>query len=330
MDFHGDPMRWASVPSHLHQPVSIAESIETEDPLAGNGDSLAKGSTTALSRSTPTIISPQRKRTFAVVLNSSPRSKAYRQVDIKDEHSEEPITSDLSTRPEKRQQQSSQHVFSGTKPRGRPKGWRPGIGHTLPETTAASSRQVRQVKTLPSMNGYTKRRGRPPKAPSPPPREIYERASPNFVAFLCEWKECKAELHNLDTLRRHVYKVHGQDVSRQQCLWAKCAARQEVPAFSNHDDFKSHIEEAHLIPFAWHVGDGPRNLREVQPKQTDEIPDYLMDRYGHQVTPSVRDQQVEDYATWRSNRRKLKDLIMRRDANLPDEEDGDMMGGVKS
>jgi hypothetical protein len=40
---------------------------------------------------------------------------------------------------------------------------------------------------------------------------------------------------------------------------------------------------------------------------------------GQQVTPSIKDQKLEDFATWKENRRKLKELLIQRDENLPDE-----------
>ena len=91
--------------------------------------------------------------------------------------------------------------------------------------------------------------------------------------------------------------------------------------FETADVFDAHMEEAHLVPFAWHVGDGPNNGFEGKRKtEGEEIPDYLKDEHGNQVTPSVREQQEEDFATWKGNRRKLRELLRRRDENLPDEE----------
>lgn len=52
----------------------------------------------------------------------------------------------------------------------------------------------------------------------------------------------------------------------------------------------------------------------------EEIPDYLKDDQGNQVTPSIRDQEVEDFATWKHNRQKLKDLLVQLNDNLPSEE----------
>lgn len=97
---------------------------------------------------------------------------------------------------------------------------------------------------------------------------------PKFIPFLCEWRDCKAELHNLETLRKHIYSVHNkvQASGAIVCQWAKCGLTRQVhdksttePMFAHEDhefagmqEFKDHMEKAHLIPFAWHMGDGPR------------------------------------------------------------------------
>ncbi|KAK7424339.1 hypothetical protein QQX98_000607 [Neonectria punicea] len=216
--------------------------------------------------------------------------------------------------------------------RGRPKGWKPGMPYSAhphkTQTTAAASREARQVKPRPPPNGFPKRRGRPPKAPSPQPRDIYYKLNPPFIAFLCEWQDCKAELHNLDTLRRHVYVVHGWDST---CRWGKCAHSEPHREFEDDEGFDAHVEQAHLVPFAWHVGDGPNNSsgKNATAKANVEegIPDYLKDENGNQVTPSVKDQKVEDFNTWRNNRRRLRELITRRDESLPDEEVSEIMEG---
>ncbi|PHH89844.1 hypothetical protein CDD83_5111 [Cordyceps sp. RAO-2017] len=158
---------------------------------------------------------------------------------------------------------------------------------------------------------------------------------PQFVDFICEWAGCRAELHNLDTLRRHVYVVHGRHALR--CRWGRCGAAAEVEdgkeepvaaAAADPDEFRRHVEERHLVPLAWHVGEGPQNSIAGKGSggggecclNNDSVPDFLKDAHGNQVTPSIRDQQVEDRVTWRMNRRRLKELLLRRDENLPSEE----------
>jgi hypothetical protein len=93
--------------------------------------------------------------------------------------------------------------------------------------------------------------------------------------------------------------------------------------FRDAQQWRLHLEDAHLSAFQWHVGDGPNNtggMRIHRPDSSqDDIPDFLMGSNGQQVTPSIKDQKLEDFATWKENRRKLKELLIQRDENLPDE-----------
>lgn len=215
--------------------------------------------------------------------------------------------------------------------RGRPKGWKPGMSYAslrgpvspkpVKERTGRPGRPSKPKPPLPL--GNPKRRGRPPKAPSPLPWQVYRSLPTSFTAFLCEWSGCKAELHNLDTLRRHVSVVHCRKAPLV-CCWGKCAQSSQSSAprqFPNVLSLRAHIEKKHLIPFSWHTGDGPQNYGAPNQRLKDEeIPDYLKDDQGNQVTPSIRDQEVEDFATWKHNRQKLKDLLVQLNDNLPSEE----------
>ncbi|KAM0244376.1 hypothetical protein ACHAP5_006283 [Fusarium lateritium] len=325
------------IPPHIARYDSFSDSIDSDDPLARDAP------TTSHSQSPvkqPGSLTPGGRPSLAVVLNKSPAQLgAYRDVSIEgdEEDADALVQSDLTPRekpttlfkpvnavqksiPNGAQTGVSSDATSTTpaRGRGRPKGSTNKL-KGLP-STAAASRQARQVKSRPHPNGFPKRRGRPPKLPSPPPRTIYYNVDAPFIPFLCEWRDCKAELHNLDTLRRHVYIVHGESI---RCLWGKCGHREDSADFEDDEGFKEHVEEAHLVPFSWHVGDGPNNLKDRDlPKdvaEKDEVPDYLKDEHGNQVTPSIRDQQEEDILTWKKNRRKLKELIARMNDNLPDE-----------
>ncbi|KAL7909976.1 hypothetical protein GGI35DRAFT_350989 [Trichoderma velutinum] len=214
--------------------------------------------------------------------------------------------------------------------RGRPKGWKPGMSYASLRGPASpkpvkerTGRPGRPSKPKPLPIGIPKRRGRPPKAPSPLPWQVYRSLPTSFTAFLCEWSGCKAELHNLDTLRRHVSVVHCRKVPLV-CRWGKCAQSSESSPpyqFPDVPSLRTHVEKKHLIPFSWHTGDGPQNYGAPNQRLKDEeIPDYLKDHQGNQVTPSIRDQEVEDFATWKHNRQKLKDLLIQLNDNLPSEE----------
>lgn len=218
----------------------------------------------------------------------------------------------------------------GTSKRGRPKGWRPGMSYAAVRGVMPSgAKPVKKIRPAAAAAGEgIKRRGRPPKQPSPPPVELYHRQNALFIAFLCEWTGCKAELHNLDTLRRHIRAVHLRPLKGpgQKCRWARCGQTMGKE-FARTKELESHVEERHLVPFSWHIGDGPQNSSGMRgPGGDEDVPFYLKDADGNQVTPSIKGQVVEDYATWRCNRKKLKQLLLERDRNLPSEDEESPVG----
>ncbi|KAH8769849.1 hypothetical protein F5883DRAFT_628984 [Diaporthe sp. PMI_573] len=202
--------------------------------------------------------------------------------------------------------------------RGRPKGWRPGMPSW--KTGLPTARGSTGPGPGPKSTGQ-KRRGRPPRRPSPTPREVFERqAAPRYVPFLCEWPGCKAELQNLARLRKHIHVVHGR-VDPLLCRWARCKDNRTV--FAHEFEFQDHVDEEHLTPFVWHVGEGQRNERPINKadETSEELPAYLLGRDGEQVTPWVKDQEIQDFLTWRESRRRLKHILMQRDANAPSEDE---------
>ncbi|KAM3464146.1 hypothetical protein NHJ6243_002679 [Beauveria neobassiana] len=223
--------------------------------------------------------------------------------------------------------------------RGRPKGSKAGMSYGQMRG-GAGSRSVVHVgrsgrqKHIP--NYSLKRRRRTVARPDPrTPRELYQALKPTFIGFLCEWSGCKANLHNMDTLRRHVDAIHLKPREQHCCLWGKCG-EQSVARQIDGVALATHLEQAHLVPMTWHVGDGPKNSWNWSIKleaDAEAVADFLKDKEGNQVTPSTRDQLVEDLHTYRTNRRKLKELILRRDENLDSQssdasEDEDMGSGL--
>ncbi|XWW96953.1 hypothetical protein V2A60_004933 [Cordyceps javanica] len=216
--------------------------------------------------------------------------------------------------------------------RGRPKGWRAAhssstmLGSPGARPAVTVGRPGRQKQTP---NYSLKRRRKTVARPeSPPPRELYLALKPTYTGFLCEWSGCKAELHNMDTLRRHIYVVHLRPQRQHRCLWGKCGQMSVAQQFDG-EALATHLEQLHLVPMSWHIGDGPRNRWDWSIKlaaDRETVPDFLKDRDGNQVTPSTREQEVEDLPTYRSNRRKLKELIMRRDENLESQSSGTSEG----
>jgi hypothetical protein len=120
-----------------------------------------------------------------------------------------------------------------------------------------------------SAYGIPKKRGRPFKVRTQLDIPVPE---PVFIPFICEWEGCPAELQNLETLEAHVFNVHNkkQPSGTRLCLWGKCGMKHEradddspkahnnLNEFKTKKEWKDHINERHLIPFAWHMGDGPR------------------------------------------------------------------------
>jgi hypothetical protein len=111
-----------------------------------------------------------------------------------------------------------------------------------------------------------KKRGRPFKTFE----HTFIHQDPEYVPFLCEWANCPAELINLETLEHHVLSVHAKKRSGLICQWAKCkapwdetdGAHESVSGhrtpFASKAALKEHIKQDHLIPMAWHMGDGPK------------------------------------------------------------------------
>jgi len=99
------------------------------------------------------------------------------------------------------------------------------------------------------------------------------KAEPTYKVYACRWKDCQAELHNLETLRKHVRKVHRTKAAFGgiPCLWAGCGKVSFVQDrktgrhnrvhqcldFGTEDLWDQHMDKKHLEPFAWDLGDGP-------------------------------------------------------------------------
>ncbi|KAI1136706.1 hypothetical protein F5Y05DRAFT_390615 [Hypoxylon sp. FL0543] len=228
---------------------------------------------------------------------------------------------------------STHNEVAGSSPqpkkRGRPKGWRPGMSYTdVIDGSRANAKPREAREPRKDQTGEQKRRGRPPRAVLSSARELYLRSEAKYIPFLCEWKcasgkTCPAELQNMKTLRKHVLIVHGLDEEPPlTCRWRKCAERDTPIEFAGQTEFEEHMEKEHFRSFAWHMGDGYKNDGIWTLKHdADELPSYLFDEDGNQVTPSVRDQQLEDDQQNKERRRKLKRLLFLNNENAPTEEE---------
>lgn len=158
---------------------------------------------------------------------------------------------------------------------------------------------------------------------------------PQWLSFLCEWKDCNADLQNLSTLRRHVNAVHLEEQDYEEegkvkdlwtCLWGSCGMAAQAPTFETYEEMEDHVEEKHMVPFGWHLGEGPQNdISERKPgKQEgkgDEVPSYLKDKHGNQITPSIKEQRIEDHAEMKERRKRLWHLMKTCDENSDSEDE---------
>lgn len=94
----------------------------------------------------------------------------------------------------------------------------------------------------------------------------------NHKVYKCRWNDCPYELHNLQTLRKHVHK-HREQYTKGPfpCCWADCGTinlsreetddepEDELIPLEFHTAFawETHIDAKHLDILAWDMGDGP-------------------------------------------------------------------------
>ncbi|KAI9832254.1 MAG: hypothetical protein M1819_004432 [Sarea resinae] len=122
------------------------------------------------------------------------------------------------------------------------------------------------------------------------------RSEPTYRVYNCQWKECKAELHNLETLRKHVKKAHCTRAVHGgiPCWWAGCGRRKEnedrykmkgkseyhALDFSTEEAWDEHMNKEHLGRLSWDFGDGP----SAGIKDDDSETEHLSDNTGHRLT----------------------------------------------
>ncbi|KAK1812912.1 hypothetical protein LTR12_012719 [Friedmanniomyces endolithicus] len=181
------------------------------------------------------------------------------------------------------------------KKKGRPFGWRKSV----------PSREAQGLEPQ-----YPKGSGGPGGAGGPSRKAAGEKAlvEAKYQVWKCGWRGCKAELHNLDTLKKHVVKVHGKANGRREfeCLWKGCEGdgqvgkgkgkqrlqeeeddedEVEVARFLDLARWLEHVNKSHLQPIAWKLGDGPRGGTSDYNNTDSEA--YLSDAQGRSVTPRI-------------------------------------------
>ncbi|PSR93977.1 hypothetical protein BD289DRAFT_451542 [Coniella lustricola] len=161
------------------------------------------------------------------------------------------------------------------------------------------------------------------RSPSPSAREIYERLQPSFVQLVCEWRDCGAMLNNMDTLRRHIGVAHGQQASKERtCQWGTCQKEEAELGegellepgsritFATLQALGDHVEQDHMTPLYWHMGDGRTGGGIVFQDVIKKTPKYLLCE-GFQITPSIKDQKIETIGEWRARKALLREMLAR-------------------
>ncbi|KAK4162230.1 hypothetical protein QBC43DRAFT_322063 [Cladorrhinum sp. PSN259] len=310
---------------------------------------------------------PRPSSQLMVVLDSSPRRTPF--ATVTDDLSEDPLgmnTSDLLPKSHAKRVQISPPkapvvvpaklptITPQPRKRGRPVGWRPGSG---PYSKLTGGSPAPRPKPPKKPISERKKPGRPPgklgKPPAPIGRQVYLAQNPKFLVFKCEWQGCQAELHNAETLRKHILFVHGRPPSPNSetysapsrpnssssalcvdkpspvmiCKWAKCRSASTTPPITfDISSFPDHAEQTHILPILWQLGDGPQNTScssvPAAPLTGNKLPLYLFDESNTtQVTPDVRDQQTENDEDRKRRQMQINKILIQRDKNAPPEQE---------
>lgn len=145
------------------------------------------------------------------------------------------------------------------KKKGRPVGWRKSV-HSR-EAQGLTPYGVAGPKTTSKLRQSTG------------VRESSENVMPHYQVYPCKWKGCNSELDNLEKLKKHILKLHGEANSEgdYECSWGDCGTGDHIDAnnnirpgdegvtsFETLDHWFKHVNKAHIQAIAWKLGDGPR------------------------------------------------------------------------
>lgn len=140
------------------------------------------------------------------------------------------------------------------KKKGRPFGWKKSI-----HSREAQGLPPKSVTSLPS------RKKTATSTPTGSAKKEHVVLQPVYQVYKCRWQQCKAELHNFETLKKHIIKVHGlarEGDERFECWWKGCGveerAKGRVLSFDGIEDWLAHVDEEHLAAVRWKLGDGPK------------------------------------------------------------------------
>jgi hypothetical protein len=162
------------------------------------------------------------------------------------------------------------------KKKGRPVGWRKAIhGSAAVQANKHNNPQPDSVQSVPTqyrqLRNVDTNENQPSKVASRSPHE--GNMAMRYQSFNCKWQNCKAELHNLETLKKHVHKRHRKETEKGslECLWGDCgrevthvdpitSTRIEFHSpftFTEDSEWRNHLELRHFVPLSWELGDGP-------------------------------------------------------------------------
>ena len=99
-------------------------------------------------------------------------------------------------------------------------------------------------------------------------KKVKRSPPPNYQVYKCRWADCKGELHNLETLRKHVRNHIDELDGDLKCLWSGCgtikiagtstdASALQPLSFKSETAWERHMDGRHLDHYAWELGDGP-------------------------------------------------------------------------
>jgi hypothetical protein len=128
------------------------------------------------------------------------------------------------------------------KKKGRPVGWRKSV-HSR-EAQGLTPKKFGNAKPKPSS--------------ARPESQLQE---PKYQVYKCHWRNCDAELHSLEVLKKHITRVHGgpdPDTKKYRCMWRDCNLNIANSTFEVISDWLAHVDKEHLQAVAWRLGDGPR------------------------------------------------------------------------
>lgn len=180
------------------------------------------------------------------------------------------------------------------KRRGRPVGWRKAIHSRAANGLEGAQSSAQNANG--AEQGHSEKVGQGRKKHSKP--APFPEPDPQFPVFECRFRGCRAQLHNLDTMKKHVLKVHGvpNRFNKYECNWMHCRADREdasgkgkrpadnPPMFDTIQDWTNHLQVTHFLDLARALGDGPRGgLSDQYDSEASEA--YMSDATGRIITP---------------------------------------------